>query len=188
MDFSRPHILQESVATKSGIRYLEVPPGSGSEKEETLDDRLTKAANQAARDLLLGPDISTKNITLKATKDLADTDQESTNNKLIDASLYPDRLTPQSDIIEAGQLVVIFESFDNLNFVYATPQAIFSNRNGSFHHNDFLGKPFGCKIRSNTHRGFGYCYRTYYEYNYMDSHIDCDKSVACWIALSRCIC
>ena len=159
MDFSRPHILQESVATKSGIRYLDVPPLGDGAQGESLDDRLTKAANQAAQDLLLGP---------AALKDERDTDQGAStstsifNHKLLDATLYPDRLTPQSETIQPGQLVVIFESFDNLNFVYATPQAIFSNRNGSFHHNDFLGKPFGCKIRSNTNRGFGFCYRTFH--------------------------
>ena len=157
MDFSRPHILQESVATKSTIRYIDVPTDNGvkdnkddpvkvnvnaAETEKSLDDRLIGAANRAPQDLVLGP-------------------AQDPDTSLINGSLYPDRLTPQSEIIQAGQLVVIFESFDNLNFVYATPEAVFSNRNGSFHHSDFIGKPFGCKIRSNSHRGFGYCFRTY---------------------------
>ncbi|EEC50179.1 predicted protein, partial [Phaeodactylum tricornutum CCAP 1055/1] len=60
--------------------------------------------------------------------------------------------------IRTGDLVVIMESFDNLAFVYAKEGEIFSNRNGNFHHNDFIGKPFGCKIRSRSHRGYGFVY------------------------------
>lgn len=146
MDFSRPHILEESVATKSKIKYIDIGIDDNKTKEgddlkKSLDNRLVQAANRAAQDLLLGPPEAT-----------------AVNPRRIDASLYPDRLTPQSETIQAGTLVVIFESFDNLDFVYVTPPEVFSNRNGNFHHSDFIGKPFGCKIRSNNNRGFGYCY------------------------------
>jgi len=139
MDFSRPHVLESSVATKSNIRYIKVTSKSKKNKDSSLDDRLVEAANRAAKDLLLGP--------------VSDFDP-----KYVNAALYPERVTPSSEIIEAGQLVVIFESFDNLNFVYATPKSIFSNRNGNFHHDDFIGKTFGCKIRSRCNRGYGFCY------------------------------
>jgi len=138
------------VASKSKIRYIDLPaPGKdkdGNEIRRSLDERLVDAANKAAQDLLLGS---------------GPTDNPSGTRTLMDASLYPDRLTPESETIQAGALVVIFESFDNLNFVYATPGEIFSNRNGNFHHNDFIGQPFGCKLRSKDNRGYGYCYCTY---------------------------
>lgn len=54
--------------------------------------------------------------------------------------------------------MVIFESFDNLNFCYAQKGEIFNNRNGHFHHDDFIGKPYGCKIRSRNNRGYGFVY------------------------------
>ncbi|EED94345.1 hypothetical protein THAPSDRAFT_261852, partial [Thalassiosira pseudonana CCMP1335] len=60
--------------------------------------------------------------------------------------------------IQPTDLVVIFESFNDINFVYATPNDIFSNRNGHFHHNDFIGKPYGCKIRSRNNDGLGFLY------------------------------
>ncbi|KAL3777620.1 hypothetical protein ACHAW5_006771 [Stephanodiscus triporus] len=49
-------------------------------------------------------------------------------------------------------------SFNDLNFVYATPGDIFSNRNGHFHHDDFIGMPYGCKIRSRSAEGLGFLY------------------------------
>lgn len=51
-----------------------------------------------------------------------------------DSSQYPERVIPQSEKIEDDSLVVIFESFDNLNFCYAKRGEIFNNRNGHFHH------------------------------------------------------
>lgn len=136
MDFARSHIHQSSVATQSAIRHVPLSVESTAESR-TLDDMLLEAANQAAADLLVGP---------------------GGNPELVDASLYTDRITPQSEIIQSNDLVVIFESFDNLNFCYAKPGEIFSNRNGHFHHDDFIGKPYGCKIRSRNNRGYGFVY------------------------------
>mmetsp|Transcript_37837 Transcript_37837/g.80821 ORF Transcript_37837/g.80821 Transcript_37837/m.80821 type:complete len:517 (+) Transcript_37837:100-1650(+) len=78
---------------------------------------------------------------------------------LVDSSLYDEQhLPPARRLIQPGDLVVVFESFNELNFVYAAPNAIFSNRNGHFPHNDFIGKPYGCKIRSKNNHGLGFLY------------------------------
>jgi tRNA (adenine57-N1/adenine58-N1)-methyltransferase len=144
MDFARKHIYHESVATLSRIRHINVDGdvngndngnvNGNADVRVPLDDMLVQAANQAAADLF----------------------QTQTSNA--DSSLYPERLTPQTETIQPDQLVVIFESFDNLNFCYAKSGEIFSNRNGHFHHDDFIGKPYGCKIRSRNNRGYGFVY------------------------------
>jgi tRNA (adenine57-N1/adenine58-N1)-methyltransferase len=136
MDFSLPHICENSLVTGSNIRYI---PVDMSQENPSLDDMLLEAANQAASDMFVGQD----------------TDKDPTT---IDCSAYPERSIPQSETIQPGSLVVICESFDNLNFCYAEEKAIFSNKNGHFHHDDFIGKPFGCKIRSRNNRGLGFVY------------------------------
>lgn len=133
MDFSLPHTHTPSVVTKSTIRYIDVP--EKPYEELSLDEKLHTAANEAATDLFLVP---------------------GGDSKSINSLAYPERSTPQCETIQPGSLVVIFESFDNLKFCYAKTGEIFSNRNGHFHHDDFLGKPFGSKIRSRNNRGYGY--------------------------------
>lgn len=132
MDFARNHEHHQSIATKSGIRHIS-HDGSSS----TLDDMLITAANRTAADLLVE----------------AQGDPDKVN-----ASFYTDRMAPLSEAIQTNDLVVIFESFDNLSFCYAQPGAIYSNRNGNFHHADFIGKTYGCKVRSRDNRGYGYVY------------------------------
>jgi tRNA (adenine57-N1/adenine58-N1)-methyltransferase len=181
MDFSRPLESEESLATKSKIRYLPVDyiadtfPTEGetgdadsysgaadtdgetgaatatdtsnttNEKDDdetnkkSLDVMLIEAANEAATDLLLGP---TKN----------------PDPTLVDSSLYTERSRPYQATIKAGDLVVIMESFDKLTFAYAEDGGVYCNRNGHFRHADFIGKPYGCKIRSHNNRGYGFCY------------------------------
>jgi tRNA (adenine57-N1/adenine58-N1)-methyltransferase len=178
MDFSRPLESEESLATKSNIRYLPVDyiaenypteeeagdddsysgaadtdgETDGAEVKDTrntnndddttkksLDVMLIEAANEAATDLLLGP---TKN----------------PDPTLVDASLYTERSRPYQATIKAGDLVVIMESFDKLTFAYAEDGGVYCNRNGHFRHADFIGKPYGCKIRSHNNRGYGFCY------------------------------
>lgn len=145
MEFALPLESSESVASKSKIRYLAVPSppvlSATFDGEKSLDQMLLESANQAATDILLGPTGST---------DL--------NPALVDASLYTDRSRPVHTTIEAGDLIVVMESFDKLDFVYAELGAIYSNRNGNFHHEDFIGKPFGGKVRSRDNRGYGFCY------------------------------
>ena len=159
MDFgSSSHVEVIGVAAKSGIRVLPTP------NDGSLDDQLLQASNRAARNIL----------------------QQPANDALADASLYTERLlrssssttrtttnaTKQQDAtmttttttsshpvatIQEGDLVVIFESFDNLNFVYAQKGQTFSNRNGQFPHDDFVDRvPFGSKIRSRNNRGYGF--------------------------------
>jgi tRNA (adenine57-N1/adenine58-N1)-methyltransferase catalytic subunit len=138
MDFALPHIHEDSVVISSNIRHIPVNVAS-NEEDISLDDMLVEAANQAASDLFFGLDSKEDPSTL-------------------DCTAYPERSIPQSEIIQPNSLVVIFQSFDNLKFCYAKPGDVFCNRNGSFHHDDFIGKPFGCKIRSRTNQGYGYLY------------------------------
>lgn len=148
MDFARPHVTLESTASRSGIRHQNVPPPdatTGESKEDSgtdLDTMLLQAANQAAVDLFLGPQ---------------EKSAPKTERRVNAEDFKEDCLPPQENIKE-GDLVVIVLSFDNLSFVYAKPKAIFQNRHGNFHHDDFIGKPFGCKIRSRNFRGYGFCY------------------------------
>lgn len=137
MDFALKHIAQDGVAVKSKIRVLRQSErnGSASHHPSGLDDKLLGAANQAARDLF-----------------------GVTNDDQANAKFYPERTLPTTSIVEAGSLIVIFESFDNLNFVYATPGEDFRNRNGWFPHDDFIGKPFGSIVRSKDNQGYGFVY------------------------------
>lgn len=135
MDFARPHNRTESLASKSNIRLVDVK----ADDPPTLDQLVLEAANQSARDVLLGG--------LPA-------DQDS----WVDASLYTERLIPRKESIQLGDLVVIVESFDRLTFAYVEEKGVYSNRNGNFHHKDFIGKPFGCKVRSTNNQGYGFCY------------------------------
>ena len=139
MDFASKHILSDSVATRSNIRHIPIDETKRNNNNDnlSLDDMLVEAANQAAADLFLG----------------SGGDPQS-----VDCSFFPERLTPQSETIQPNQIVVIFESFDNLKFCYAKSGEVFSNRNGHFHHDDFIGKPYGCKIRSRNNRGYGFVY------------------------------
>jgi hypothetical protein len=129
MDFALEHVKKDGIAVKSKIRVVSEPNGDAP----TLDKRLIKAANQTARDLF------------------GTRDDEKAN-----AIFYQERILPTKSIIEPGALVVIFESFDNLNFVYAKPGGFFQNRNGYFPHDDFIGKPFGSIVRSSNNRGYGF--------------------------------
>jgi tRNA (adenine57-N1/adenine58-N1)-methyltransferase catalytic subunit len=130
MDFSRPHTQESGVTAKSQIQIVSTETGATE-----LDRLLLKSANQAALNLFQTTDAAEANCTL-----------------------YTERVLPTSSIIQAGDLVVIFESFDNLTFVYAQAGQRFNNKNGHFAHNDFIGKPFGSKIRSTDNQGYGFVY------------------------------
>lgn len=138
MEFAKPHKKTPSVTTKSNIRILPLPDktnnNDGHNIKEKIDSMLIECANEATLELFQ----------CKASH--------------ADASLYPERSVDRTDVITPGSLCVIFESFDVLNFVYAKPKAIFSNRNGHFHHDDFINKPYGCKIRSRNKQGLGFVY------------------------------
>ncbi len=159
MDFAKPHVLEKGVATKSNICLIK-EDGKDGDDTNKLDKMLVRAANSAAIDLMIGhhPEL------------LKDDDMIQT---MVDCKNYPERLLCRHNnnninnnnsnnnnrFIREGDLVVICESFDSLDFVYASRGGIFSNRNGQFHHDDFIDKlPFGCKFRSRNNRGFGFVY------------------------------
>jgi len=155
MDFALTHIPEDSLATASNIRHIDLVTDNnndshtnGKRKQPYIEEILVEEANKAAANLLLGNSSSSKG------------DRENGDNyrEAIDSASYPDRMTPQSETITQGSLVVVFESFDNLKFCYAEKGNIFSNRNGHFYHDDFIGRPFGCKIRSRDNRGWGFVY------------------------------
>ena len=158
MDFARPHVILESTASRSGICHQSLPANAVAPTDDDknapavestdaeLDTMVRQAANQAAADHFLGPPPKGTTTTTAASE------------RKVNAQEYKDCILPPQDAIKEGDLVVIVISFDNLSFVYAKPKAIFSNRHGHFHHNDFIGKPFGCKIRSRDNRGYGFCY------------------------------
>lgn len=152
MDFALTHIHENSTATASNIRHIPVVTvnngGDENKKEPSMEEILVEAANEAAANLLLGNN--------KGVED--DNGDNTKHRELVDSASYPDRMTPLSETISVGTLVVIFESFDSLNFCYAEKGKIFNNRNGHFHHDDFIGKPYGCKIRSRNNRGWGFVY------------------------------
>jgi len=163
MDFGRPLQAQASTASQSNIRYLEpvtAETATGETLEErarnvTLDNQVIQAANETAAATFLGRDPQ---------QEIAH-DDDNNNAWLLDASQYTDRMTPAAaasnndNTIQAGDLVVIQESFDRLDFVYCKAGDIYNNRNGHFHHNDFIGKkPFGSKLRSRNLQGYGYIY------------------------------
>lgn len=130
MDFALEHVKEDGVAVKARIDIVPIVADDNS-----LDNKLLHAANQAARDMYGEQDDSK-----------------------IKSSLYQERILPTKSVVETGALIVIFESFDNLNFVYAKPGETFKNRNGHFPHEDFIGKPFGSIVRSRNNRGYGFVY------------------------------
>ena len=156
MDFALTHIHEKSTATASNIRHIPVvvtdnnDSGTNDEnkKEPSMEEILVEAANEAAANLLLGNNKGEEENGVNNSK----------HQELVDSASYPDRMTPASETISVGNLVVIFENFDSSNFCYAEKGKIFNNRNGHFHHDDFIGKPYGCKIRSRNNRGWGFVY------------------------------
>jgi tRNA (adenine57-N1/adenine58-N1)-methyltransferase len=63
---------------------------------------------------------------------------------------------PYKRIIEAGDLVIAYMTHDNMIPLIVQPGLVYNNRFGVYHHDQFIGKPFGSKIASHTGRGFMY--------------------------------
>lgn len=147
MDFAREHTREASLASRSNLCLVSVAAkeqdGNDHDRDPTcphnIDQLLLEASNETVRDVLT------------AGRDVKD-------DPLVDAALYDERLLPRQETIQQGDLVVIMESFDRLTFVYVDEGKIYDNRNGHFYHKDFIGKPFGSKIRSRNNRGYGFCY------------------------------
>lgn len=153
MDFSLPHAHEKSLVTSSNIRHIDVPKGNNDDSEEpSMEQILIEEANNAAANLFLG-------------NWHGDNDYGSGNKidsedfqAMMNCVSYPERSTPLIETITEESLVVIFESFDSLKFCYPQKGKIFSNRNGHFHHDDFIGNSFGCKLRSRNNQGYGFVY------------------------------
>jgi len=154
--------------------------------DDEIDRMVIRAANRAAADMLLGPlptecplvavEPSTATTATQQqqqepqperrgdrfswTAAVTTASNGSDDDRTVDCALYPERMRPlQHETIQSGDLVVIMESFDKLDFVYAKRGDVFNNKNGQFHHDDFIDKlGYGSKIRSRNHRGYGFCY------------------------------
>mmetsp|Transcript_25940 Transcript_25940/g.29657 ORF Transcript_25940/g.29657 Transcript_25940/m.29657 type:complete len:522 (+) Transcript_25940:173-1738(+) len=179
MDFAKKLVQIENVTTKSGITLVPLPDNSkysennqDVSKEENaiqkeIDTLMVQSANKAASELFLSTGAKIYSTLNKiATKETSSPNSPNGNNEVkkkqnlsfVDCKLYPTQYLPPSDKILPSSLVVIFESFDSLNFVYATPGEVFHNRNGHFAHDDFINKPYGCIIRSRNNQGVGFVY------------------------------
>ena len=178
MDFAKKLVKHDNVITKSGIKPLSLCEKGNAddntddknEMKNHVDKLLIQSANKATTDLFLssgakiystlnknkekGPE---KESPQPASTPACDDDGKSgsQHQSLVDCNLYPTQLLPPSSKILPSSLVVIFESFDSLDFVYAQPGEVFHNRNGHFYHDDFINKPYGCKIRSRNNQGVG---------------------------------
>jgi len=134
------HFLSTGSKLFSTFKKKKKPLSSSNNKSTAIDDIDTNGA---------GDDDTTSD---------QQKQQHQKRLKLVNCDLYKSQILPPTPTISPSSLVVIFESFDSLNFVYAAPGGIFNNRNGHFHHDDFIGKPYGCKIRSRNNRGLGFVY------------------------------
>jgi len=57
-------------------------------------------------------------------------------------------ITPAIRLMKEGDLIITYERHDSMDHLYLSENQIFGNKYGAFHHNDFIGKPFGSKIMS----------------------------------------
>ena len=129
MDFAAPHTTSPGPTATASLSPLPTPASTAS----SLSSVLTAACNSALSSRLGGPSLS--------------------------CSDFQESCITRQDLIAPNSLVVIFESYESLSFVYATPHQVFSNRNGVFHHDDFIGKPFGSKLQSRASDGTVYLLR-----------------------------
>ena len=154
MDFGTSLRREASVSTKANIRHIISTKEENDDVEHCkLNSMLIAKANEAARELLgeINTSLSNKQEDNKKQK----------NEECIPSSAYPTYVldTNASAPIQSGALVVIYESFDSLSFVYATPGAIYHNKNGDFYHDDFINVlNFGSKLRSRSNEGYGFVY------------------------------
>jgi tRNA (adenine57-N1/adenine58-N1)-methyltransferase len=52
----------------------------------------------------------------------------------------------RKEFIEDGDWVVAYESYGSIRSLQVKRGEVFSNQNGSFRHNDMIGKKYGCKV------------------------------------------
>lgn len=149
MDFGKPHQTIANAISGSNIRHLaNLENGvTGATDEErshnlALDNQAVWAGNQVVAECLL------------QSSEVPPKDRA----WLIDTSEYTTRLTECRENIQEGDLVVIQENFNSLDFVYCKSGQVYRNRNGSFPHDDIIGKPYGTKLRSQDFQGYAFCY------------------------------
>eukprot|EP00614_Pseudopedinella_elastica_P033914 CAMPEP_0172631654 /NCGR_PEP_ID=MMETSP1068-20121228/180453_1 /TAXON_ID=35684 /ORGANISM="Pseudopedinella elastica, Strain CCMP716" /LENGTH=93 /DNA_ID=CAMNT_0013442857 /DNA_START=156 /DNA_END=433 /DNA_ORIENTATION=- len=68
--------------------------------------------------------------------------------------VLPPRPGGSGRVIQEGSLVIVFLHHDELAHVYIRAHQILNNKWGNFHHDDVLGKEFGCQWKSRTGRGW----------------------------------
>ncbi len=169
MNFAKSFTEEPNVTTGSGVCLLnEISSSDASDENGTHEERdmkvhvnnlLIASANKAASDLFLSTGSKIYSTIKAPSSSYNNTDtRKNVKNALVDCKLYPSKLLPPSSVIKINDLVVVFESFDSLDFVYVNSGDVFHNRNGHFYHDDFIGKPYGCKIRSRNNRGLGFVY------------------------------
>lgn len=59
-------------------------------------------------------------------------------------------------IIQNGDLVLIYERHDSLDHIYMKSGEIYSNKFGTFYHDDIIGKHYGSRIQSRSKKGYIY--------------------------------
>ena len=59
-------------------------------------------------------------------------------------------------IMQDGDLIVAYERHDSMDHFFLEAGKILQNKFGAFHHNDFIGKPFGTKVKSRISSGWLY--------------------------------
>jgi tRNA (adenine57-N1/adenine58-N1)-methyltransferase len=59
-------------------------------------------------------------------------------------------------LIKHGDLVIIYERHDSLDHLYVHKGKIYSNRFGTFYHDDMINRPFGIKVKSRSTDGWVY--------------------------------
>jgi len=149
MDFTAKHLSRASVASESGVCIIDIPTDEIIDSENGDSEDIARGP-QLDRLMLMASNTSAREATLCGRPDSSD--------KLVDTSNYPEIYREPHSKIQEGDLVVIFESFENLKFAYVRCGDQYANRFGQFPHEDFIGKPFGTKLRSRNNQGYGFCY------------------------------
>ena len=67
-----------------------------------------------------------------------------------------ERLNQIPRFMKNGDLIVAYERHDSMDHFYLEAGKILNNKFGAFHHNDFIGKSFGSRIRSRSTAGWLY--------------------------------
>jgi tRNA (adenine57-N1/adenine58-N1)-methyltransferase len=64
------------------------------------------------------------------------------------------RSSSSDKIMRAGDLVILSTSHDSADHLWLTPGALLDNKFGHFRHDEFIGKPFGTKVKARIGAGW----------------------------------